>query len=188
MKWSGLLTVVSVAASAADLGLTLPPSSGWSERKDPHPLPSVIASSRYFVRTGDTNVTLRLVTDPSLRLDYSATVVNGLAARVATARPAVKVSQMASFPVAGISVGTLTLSQSDLRETVFYLPADRGDCVVTLTGKDPAASAEVLTMVNGATGLRGPDEPGSGMGIMGGMAVMFMVVLSVLLFSMRRKC
>jgi hypothetical protein len=186
--------LVVAAALAAPFELKLPPSAQWREEKDPTPMPSAAAKSRYFVRVDEPSVELRVITDPALRLDYSPAVLKEIAGRVIAAQAKhgvqLKISDPKLLEVGGVNVGSLQVQDPGRVSTMFYLPAEDGDRVVTfIVPMDRDGDlAEIVRMVEGATGLRRPDTfSSSGPYVMGGMAAVSLGTIGVVLFLMSRR-
>ncbi len=180
--------VAATAAGAAELELTLPPSADWEAKADPNPLPNTTATSRYFVKTSDPELSLRVVTDSTLRLDYSQVVVEALAKRLAS-DPQLEVGAIKTLSIGGVLVGSVQVVDAARTSTLFYLPSEGGDRVLGLTAPTGRAVdlKEIVTIVEGARHLRPPDTFASGPVIMGSIAGVTLTALSVLLFVMRKR-
>lgn len=196
MRWLAL--VISLAASVAGAGeveLRLPPSDQWVEQPDPNPPPTATAKTRFFVRKDDAELTLRVITDASLRLDYSVPVLQQLGRQLVAAqqRPGgtpLKISEPKLYSAEGVDVGSLQIIDPEHVSTVFYVPSENGDRV--LTAQSPRSKQidlqEMVTFVQSAKGLRKADTwSSSGTTIMGTIAFGSIGVIVTLLWFMRKK-
>lgn len=190
--------IVALAASVAGAGeveLRLPPSSRWEERADPNPPPSSTAKTRWFVRKDDPDITLRLITDTSLHLDYSEPVLRQLGRQLTASQQKpggtpLRISEPKVFTVEGAAVGSIQILDPDHVSTLFYFPSENGDRV--LTAQSPREKQidlpELMQVVETARGLRKPDNLSiTGPRLMGAMAGLALTVIVVLLWTMREK-
>lgn len=179
--------------SAAPVELVLPPSGDWSELPDPQPLPAT-ATSRLFVNKSSPDVVLRVMTESQLRLDYSPAVLNEMSRRLVADQKKkggvpLHVSAPKIFTVDGVDVGSYQVRDPERWSTMFYVPSEGGDRVISLltpAGKD-FDSRPVLTWIESAKGLRKPDAPGAGLPIIAVMGVGSLGTLAVVLAMMRKK-
>lgn len=189
---AGIVAVMLMAAPEVDL--KLPPSEAWVEQKDPNPLPTSTATSRYFVRKDDPTFDLRVITEPSMRLDYTLPVLAELSKRFIVGqkkqgRHGLHLSDPRVFVVEGVNVGSFQVMDLTRTSTLFYLPSEGGDRVVTINGPSgqSAPIQEIMTFVQTAKQLRKPEMVESGRMFMGAIAVVSLSVIGVLLFFMRKR-
>lgn len=203
-RWLPCLVVVLGRLSyGAELELTVPPSVRWVEVEDTQRLPAAKATSRVFTDKGDPAVTLRVVTNPSRKLDYLPAVVAEMAERLrGEARreghqvrvleattvevEGVRVARILSVEVANVEAPTKTLS--------YHLPGEDGDVTVSLFGAqwEPAVEAEVTQMVMQARGVRasaqrGRDSIDSGQVLLGVVVLTFLLTVVGLVVGLRGK-
>ncbi|MFO0599343.1 MAG: hypothetical protein U0228_28810 [Myxococcaceae bacterium] len=178
-------------AAAPELELTLPPP-GWTEQADPVPPGSKSQKSRYFVKNADPGTELRVVSDPNLRLDYTLPVLKQIATRLVAAQgksTPLKASDPQLIDVGGINVGTFQVVDDNRTSTLFYLPSENGDRVLTYMVPAGHASEleQIIGVVKGAKNLRTADVFANGPMIMGLMGAVSLGTLATVLFLMSRK-
>lgn len=183
-----VLVFSSLAAQGAEPLVALPPSADWVTVRDPLPLPTDRSSSRAFAHRADENLLLRLLIDPSRKLEYLPAVVRELAGRLQAG--GARVLEASTIEVQGIQVARLLSVEGTTKTLAFHLPGPEGDQVVSLIGASwsPAVEDEVSRAVQQAVGLRG-HEGGVDVGVVlfGVMSTVFVLSVVFLVVGLRRK-
>ena len=191
------LIVFAGASQGAELELALPPSDHWVEQADPLPLPSAKATSRFWHSRENPELGLRVVTDPSRKLDYFPGVVKEMAERLKHPQEGLPATiiEATALKVQGIAVAKLISVEGATKTLAYHLPGDEGDQVVSLIGPqwEPSTEEELTAVVLAAKGLRASALAGSGttmdigLGLLGVVGVMFVITVGLLFWGLRRK-
>jgi hypothetical protein len=186
------LALIAVLAAAPPVDLKLPPSDDWLEGPDSQPLAKT-AKSRLFVSKSNPGVVLRVLTESTLRLEYSPAVLSELSRRLVESekkKPGgtpLKIGEPKSLEIEGVPVGMLEIDDPERHSTVFYLPSEGGDRVITVLvpSEQKYDIAPITEWVKTAKGLRTPDSIGPE--VMVGMAAASLSMIGIVLFLIRKK-
>lgn len=184
-------------AAQAEAVLTLPPTPEWVEEKDPLPPPTREATTRFFRRKPDMQVTLRVTREPKMQLTYTAEVVAELQKQFAAyeekrsqGQSKIRLSRPRIFVVEGVNVGSFQVENGPALHTIFYVPSDDGDLILgsyTALAR-PSDLQEVIDVVQGAKNLRKPPTPPYRLfGALAGLAIAAAAIVAFRRFSAKKS-
>lgn len=194
-----LILITAGVSLGAEVELVLPPSDEWVEMADAMPLPSAKATSRSFRSKARPELVLRVVTNPSRKLDYPPGVVKEMAERLRNQDQEgrrVTILEASSITLNGVAAAKLVTMEGETKTLSYHLPGEEGDEIVSLTGPewDSAIEAEITALVMSAKGLRASvlsrrGVPGidTGMGLLAVVGVSFVLTIGLLVWGLRRK-
>lgn len=185
------MIALALILAASPVELKLPPSDDWSEAQDTQRLAKT-ATSRLFVSKSNPEVVLRVLTESTLRLDYSPAVLGELSRRLVESEKKkggtpLKAGEPKALEVEGVTVGMIEIDDPERHSTLYYLPSEGGDRIVTVLvpAQQKYDVTPVTEWVKTAKNLRKPDSIGPG--VMVGMAAASLSMIGIVLFLMRKK-
>jgi len=192
-----LILTTAGGSQGAEVDLVLPPSDKWVEMADTMPLPSAKATSRSFRNKERPELGLRVVTNPSRKLDYPPGVVKEMAERLRSQEGRrVTILEASSITLSGVAAAKLVTMEGETKTLSYHLPGEEGDEIISLTGPewDSATEAEITAVVMSAKGLRASvlsrgGAPGidTGVGLLAIVGVSFLLTIGLLVWGLRRK-